>query len=73
LATDRRPHQPPPLVVEVHNQLAYDQTVPEGHHPGAFFQANVGDESGCEPLMECAHISKRVPDGLLGGESDGVP
>ena len=43
-AADNGPDQPTPLVVDIDNQLARHDPIPESHDARAFFQTNVGDE-----------------------------
>jgi hypothetical protein len=63
LTSDRRPHEPASLLVDIDNQFAYDEAIRESHQAGLLIKADVSDKPGSEAPMNSAYIPKRVPNG----------
>jgi len=56
-----RPHQPAGLVIKVDEPLACDRAVDERHDSVVAVEARLGDESGCQPLVDGAPVTQCVP------------
>jgi hypothetical protein len=61
-AADQRPRERARLVVDVDDQLARDEAVPEGHHPRAPLERRVDDEARRLAPVDRAHVADGVPD-----------
>jgi hypothetical protein len=71
----------PARVVEVDQHLAHDRAIGEGHDPVVSVAPRVGDEPGCEALVQRTPVAQRGPrvlgaridDGLFANRSHAIP
>lgn len=60
---DRRPRETTLFVVNVNDHLTCDDSIAKRHHASPVLHAHIGDESGCQPRVEGAHVAKSIPYG----------
>src|SRR5262245_47238545 len=67
-ALHHRPDETAGSIVDIHDELAGDETVGEGHDPAAalLLEPAIDDEGGSQPAVHRSHVADGAPHRLGG-------